>query len=166
MNTAIVYSTKYGCTEKCAIFLKDKLSGSIDLYNLKSNINIDISTYNKIIIGGSIYAGKIRREVSEFCSANNELLKQKKIGLFICGMLHENAETEINSSYSEDLLNSAIVKEFFGGEFRFDKMKSLDKFLVKLVSKDKNQSQIDTSNDISTISEDIINNFAHTMNNA
>lgn len=35
MNTLIVYATKYGCTEKCTSLLSKKLTGKVELCNLK-----------------------------------------------------------------------------------------------------------------------------------
>ena len=166
MNTLIAYATKYGCTEKCAAILSEKLTGKVDLCNLKERKAIDLSQYDKVVIGGSIYAGKVRKEVSEFCSENHNLLKNKKLGLFICGMLEDQAETELNNSFSQELLTNAVAKNFFGGEFQFKKMKFMEKFIVKMVSKaDKNRPVIDTGKDISTVSEQTISRFANTMNN-
>lgn len=100
MNTLIVYSTKYGCTEKCASILSKKLMGKVELCNLKIGSIPNLSEYDKVIIGGSIYIGKIQKEVSEFCSRNLDVLKDKKIGLFICAMQKDDAiETEINTAF-------------------------------------------------------------------
>jgi len=159
MNTLIVYGTKYGCTEKCASILSKKLTGTVDLYNLKEATSIDISKYGKIIIGGSIYIGKIQKEVSEFCTKNLDKLKEKKIGLFICGMQSGDVlETELNNSYPQELLKGALVKEHFGGEFIMKKMNFIEKVIVKKVSK--------VDKDTSNILEENINKFAQLINEA
>jgi len=159
MNTLIIYATKYGCTEKCAEILSGKLSGKVDLCNLKTKKVPDLSQYDKVIFGGSVYMGKIQKEVSEFCSRNLNVLKDKKVGLFICAMREgDTAETELNTSFPEELLAKATAKESFGGEFILKKMSFMDRLIVKKVSKiDK-----DTSN----ILEENINRFAQLMNNA
>ena len=167
MKTLIAYATKYGCAEKCAGTLSEMLTGQVELCNLKTAKDIDFSKYEKIIIGGSIYAGKVRKEVTEFCSKNLNALKEKKLGLFVCGMLEDQAEVELNSSFPPELLARAITKEFFGGEFQFKKMKLSEKLIVKMVSKaDKNRPALDTSKDVSTISEQTIIKFASSMNDA
>jgi len=157
MNTLIVYGTKYGCTEKCASILSKKLKGTVDLHNLKDGNPINISQYDNVIIGGSIYIGKIQKEVSAFCINNLDKLKEKRVGLFICGMQSGDVlETELNSSYPKELLKSAIAKEYFGGEFIMKKMNFIEKVIIKKVSKiDK-----DTSN----ILETNINKFAQLIN--
>ncbi|WP_366924504.1 flavodoxin domain-containing protein [Metallumcola ferriviriculae] len=167
MNTLVAYASKYGCTENCARMLSEKLTGEVDLCDLKTAKIVDLSKYDKVIVGGSIYAGKVRKEVSDFCSTNLNVLKEKNLGLFVCGMLEDQAEMELNNSYPSELLTKALVKEFMGGKFQFKKMKLPEKFIVKMVSKaDKSRPALDTSKDVSTISEQTITRFAAAMNNA
>ncbi len=157
MKTLIAYGTKYGCTEECAKKLAVKLNGTVDLKNIKTKKDIDISQYDKVIIGGSIYMGKIQKEVSAFSLKNLDILKDKKIGLFICCMREgEIADTELNDSFPEELLTKAISKESFGGEFILKKMSFMDRMIVKKVSK--------IDKDTSTISEKTIDRFAQAMN--
>lgn len=158
MKTLVVYATKYGCTEKCATALSEKLEGKVDLCKLKGVVP-DLSQYDKVIIGGSVYIGGIRKEIKEFCAKNLNALKGKKLGLFICGMQSKEViETELNSSFPQELSEKAVAKEYFGGEFIFKQMNFLDKLIVKKVSKiDKDTSNIKNEN---------INRFALFMNNA
>lgn len=136
MNTLIVYASKYGYTEKCAELLSKELNDKVDIINLKNAGDIDISKYDKIIIGGSIYIGRIQKEVTEFCSKNLQELKEKGIGLYICGMQEGEAiKTELNQNFPSELINIAVAKEYLGGEFIFDKMNFMEKMIVKMVSK-------------------------------
>lgn len=157
MNALIAYSSKYGCTKKCVELLHKELNGNVEIINLQTSKNIDLSKYNKIIIGGSIYMGMIQKEVKEFCNNNLEVLKEKQIGLFICGMQEGKfITTEINENFPKELLEASIIKEHFGGEFTFSKMKFFEKMIVKMISK--------TSSDKSNILKDNINKFALEMN--
>ncbi|MBL4937065.1 flavodoxin domain-containing protein [Clostridium sp. YIM B02515] len=157
MNTLIVYTSKYGCTEKCAELLTKELNDKVDIINLKNAGDIDISKYDKVIIGGSIYIGRIQKEVTEFCSKNLDKLKEKGIGLFICGMQEGEAiNTELNQNFPSELLNIAAAKEYLGGEFIFDKMNFMEKLIVKVVSK--------ASSNKSNILKDNIHKFAQEMN--
>jgi menaquinone-dependent protoporphyrinogen oxidase len=159
MNTLIVYSSKYGCTEKCVKILSKELKDKADIIKLKNAGDIDISMYDKVIIGGPIYAGRIQKEVVRFCSTNFDKLKEKRIGIFICGMQEGEAiNSELNNNFPTDLLNIAVAKEHFGGEFIFDRMNFMEKLVVKKVSKiSSNKSNILTDN---------IYRFAQAMNNA
>jgi menaquinone-dependent protoporphyrinogen oxidase len=157
MNTLIVYASKHGCAEKCAKLVSKELNGKVDLINLKNAGDIDISTYEKVIIGGSIYIGKIQKEVTEFCSKNLDRLKEKGIGLFICGMQEADIiNTELNQSFNSDLIKIAKAKEYLGGEFILDKMNFIEKVIVKKVSK--------VTSNKSNILQDNIHKFAQEMN--
>ncbi|WP_051258441.1 flavodoxin domain-containing protein [Atopococcus tabaci] len=104
----------------------------------------DWSSYVTIVIGGPIYAGQIRKEVTAFCEEHMELLKQKRLGLFICGMQEEAVVLEeLQRSFPPELLETARVSAHFGGEYNFDKMNFLDRTLVKKIAKvTTNQSDI------------------------
>lgn len=156
MNTLIVYATKYGSTQKCAAILAEKLAGKVDLIDLKKDKLNDLSSYDQIVIGGSIYMGKIRKEVKNFCTQNMHILNEKKIGLFICCMQDEAAQ--LNSAFPEELLKKAVAKENFGGELIIEKMGPLDKFITKAVAK--------TEKDRSRILIENIDRFAGVMNNS
>lgn len=159
MKTLIAYGTRYGCTEKCSKLVSEKINGKVDLCDLKAVKSIDLSQYNKVIIGGSIYMEKIQKEVSEFCVKNLDALKDKKVGLFIsCMRDGDFAEKELKASFPKDLLDNAIVKENFGGEFIFKKMGFMERLIVKKVAK----IYEDTSN---ILNERIIS-FAKSMNDA
>lgn len=159
MKTLIIYGTKHGCTEKCAKLLSEKLTGKIDLQNLMKKNNLDISQYDKVIIGGSIYIGKIQKEVSTFCTENLNVLKEKKVGVFICCMGEGKVvEKQLKESFPQELIENAIAKECFGGEFIFKNMNFIERFIVKKVSK--------IEKDVSKISNDRLKKFAQLLNKA
>lgn len=156
MKTLIVYATKYGCTEKCAKMLEDKIGGTVVLQNLKNSTQNIIEDYDRIIIGGSVYMGQIQKEVTEFCTKNLKMIKNKKIGLFICCMREgEVAETELNTLFPKELLQVAIAKDYFGGEFIMNKMSFMDKLITKVIAK--------TNKDTSKILQENINRFSTLM---
>ncbi|KJS22308.1 MAG: flavodoxin [Clostridiaceae bacterium BRH_c20a] len=157
MSTLIVYSTKYGCAQKCAQMLSEKLNGKVDLCNLKTSKALDPAAYDKVVIGGSIYIGKVQKEVSRFCSDNRSILKDKTIGLFICGMFKDQAEKELKDSFPLEILNNAVAKEFLGGEFVFKKMNPVERLMVKRIAK--------VDKDLTDISEENINRIVQSMNN-
>lgn len=136
MKTAIIYASKYGCTEKCVKMLSRELKGNAELINIKNMKDIDLSKYDKVIIGGSIYIGRIQKEIIEFCNRNLDILKSKNIGLFICGMQEsEVITTELEQNFPKELLDIAKTKMYFGGEFIIDKMNFMEKMIVKKIAK-------------------------------
>jgi menaquinone-dependent protoporphyrinogen oxidase len=156
MSTLIIYASKYGTTEKCAKLVSEKLKDQVDLVNIKKDKNVDLTKYDKVIIGGSIYMGKIQKEVTAFCTNNLNGLKRKRIGLFICAMSEgELADKALNTSFPAELLSIATAKECLGGEFLIDKMGFLHKLIVKKVSK--------VTENKSNIAMDKIQGFAEAM---
>jgi menaquinone-dependent protoporphyrinogen oxidase len=158
MNTLIAYGTKYGCAQKCAMELAKEFDGNVQLVNLKERGNVSISGYDRVIIGGSAYIGKIQKEVTEFISANmNELLK-KEVGLFICGMQEgDMIEKEIAENFPAELISKAKSVMSFGGEFNFKKMNFMEKAIIKKISK--------VSSDKSDIHHDNIKKLAMDLKN-
>lgn len=138
MKTAIIFSSKHGTTTKVAEILAEKLGKEdISLYNLKNNKLPSLQNYDSIILGTSIYAGNPIKKTKIFAKKNLEILKTKKLGLFICGMDPgpEKHLEEMKKSYPNALLEHANVKYYLGGEFIFEDMDFLEKFIAKKVSK-------------------------------
>lgn len=157
MSTLIAYTTKYGCAKKCAELLSKELNNQTEMVNLKELKEFDLSKYQTIILGGSIYMGRIQKEMTEFCTKNLDQLKEKHLGLFICGMQEgEQVSTELSQNFLPELLNTAVVKECFGSAFIFDRMNFMEKLIVKKIAKvSSNQSKINEAN---------ISKFAQKMN--
>jgi menaquinone-dependent protoporphyrinogen oxidase len=150
MKTLIVYGSRYGCTENCAKVLKEKMDGEVDLYHVKERFIPDLSGYDNVIIGGSIYEGRIQRQVRQFCEKNLDQLMEKNVGLFVCGLQNgERAEVELMLSYPHELIEKAVAVEFIGGEIHLERMNFFDKFILKIVSK---QDKSFSYQDISTVS--------------
>ena len=141
MSALIAYASKHGCTEKCAEKLAEKLDEKVDLYNLKSGKSLDISLYDKVIIGSSVYVGKVHKEATEFCTKNLSELRNKKVGLFICGSQEGEAlKLELDGAYPQELQSKAVAMECFGGEFTFSKMSFMEKTIVKVIAKTNKDS--------------------------
>jgi len=158
MKTLIIFASKHGCTENCSHLLKDKLNGEVKIVDIKKDSIPEITEFDNIIVGGSIYMGRIQKEINNFCLVNSSTLINMKLGFFTCGMSeNEIAEKQINTSFPEELLTNAVAKAHFGGEFIFKKMNFFERFIVKKISK--------INKDISKISKENINKFAQLINN-
>jgi menaquinone-dependent protoporphyrinogen oxidase len=170
MNTIIIYATKHGASKKCAELLAGRLTGKVDLCNIKEGNSPELSQYDNVIIGGSIYAGTIPKELSEFCTKNLTALKEKKLGLYICCMNGKEAEKQLNNVFPQELLKAAVVKKSLGGEFKFKEMNFFERLITKMVSKSLAKEDpslaIDMSKDLSMLSEENINELAKLMNKA
>lgn len=156
MKTLIAYATKHGTTEKCAHMLKESIGGEIDLVDLGKDSTVSPESYDTVIIGGSVYAGSIRKEVTAFSRKHLETLKKKNIGLFICGLGEgEEAEKELRASFPAELLENAKAKAAFGGELIFGNLSFLERVIMKKMTK--------SDQDVSKLHEDVIHDFSDKM---
>ncbi|MDF2614035.1 MAG: flavodoxin [Clostridia bacterium] len=168
MKTVIVYATKHGAAEKCAKMLKKKMEGDVSLIDLKQVKQLNVSEYDKVIIGGSIYAGTIQKEVTEFCRQNIQILKQKQVGLFITCMNESSADSQLSSVFPKELLDIAAAKVACGGEFNFKDMNFMEKLIIKMITKaqtkdNPNVKPINIGENISTLSEEKVNQLVNAM---
>jgi len=136
MSTLIIYASKYGCTADCAAYLKTKISGNTKLIDVnKADGKISLNEYDTIIIGGSVYIGKVSKKLRVFCENNLDLLTKKRVGIFLCCALSEQINEVLKSNFPAVLLNKAADIKIFGSEARLEKMSFLDKAMIKVVTK-------------------------------
>ena len=135
MTTLLVYASKHGCTEKCATILAEKLSGDVNVCNLEKDAISALESYDTIIIGGSIYAGKVQKAVQDFCAENLELLQKKKIGLFLCCGDPERVESQMKDAFPEPLYSHAVAVEHFGHIYDFGRMNFFERTAIKMIAK-------------------------------
>jgi menaquinone-dependent protoporphyrinogen oxidase len=171
MKTLIIFASKHGSTDKCAQMLAQKLKSDVKLCNLKGGSAPELSEYDRVIIGSPVYAGNILKEVKDFCTSNMDELGSKKVGLFICCMNKEAAQTQLNAAFPKELSENCIIKESFGGEFKFREMNFMEKAITRMVTKmlsknDPSLGKIDMKNDLSMLSLEKLESFAQMMNKA
>lgn len=72
----ILYAGKYGCTEKAAMQLQSRLDGA-EVVNLRYAKVPELAAYDTVILGGSIYYGRIRKEMAVFTAKHKQELLKK-----------------------------------------------------------------------------------------
>ena len=135
MSVLIVYRSKYGCTERCCGELARQIGGGPVIVNLASRRIPDIRGFDVVLIGGSIYGGKVQREVTSFCERSEKDLRNVSAGLFICCLYEgEHARAQLNAAFPDWLTAHAFTTAVFGGELRYRGLTLLDRLLVRSVS--------------------------------
>ena len=137
-NTIIVYASRHGTTAEYAKSLLKLLDGNVDLCSLDERANSmpDMSDYDTIVVGGSIHYGKNSKLVTSFVKNNLELLRKKRLGLFVTSFFDgDKALEQLGNAYPKELLDKAIVADFFDGELLFPKMNFFEKIVAKVVLK-------------------------------
>ncbi len=146
MKGILIYLSKHGTTEKVARQMHSLLGDEFLLINLKTTKLPELSQYDTIIIGGSIHAGSIQKEIHLLCKNNLTLLLQKQLGLFLCCMYEgEVAKQEFNAAFPNSLIAHAKTTAITGGEFLFSEMSWIEKVIVrKIVGVKESQSKINS----------------------
>ncbi len=145
MKTLIVFSSKYGTTESCAKKLASAIRGTAEVVDVKNESNKDLSTYDNIIIGGSIYVGTLNKNIKAFVENNEGLLKSKNVGLFLCCQDKQKALEEFMTlNFPAWTIEKAFVRGHLGHEIKLEAMNFFERGLLKHIMKVKESySQID-----------------------
>ena len=154
MKIAILYISKHGTTEKIAKQIADALEKhECEVIDIKKHKHPDLEKFDYLILGSSIYAGKIQQSMNNFCHQHLSQLKPKVIGLFVCGMqpTEEQREQELIRAFPPELFERTTTKSFLGGEFLFEKMSIWERWIVRHISK--------VSNSISMINDNAVKQF-------
>lgn len=141
MRTLILYSSKYGFTEHIAKILADHIEGDVVVDRCGKDYSIDLTRFDNIIIGSSIYVGKPNTAVLDFCDSYQRLLMNKRIGFFVTGAQENEALDVLKKSFQENLVTRAKAIGYFGYELNFEKMRFLDRFMTQIVAR-KTESEI------------------------
>jgi len=134
MKTIILYATKHGATREIARRISEQIDGA-EIHDIKQGSIPDLTGYDCIIVGSSIYAGMIRKEAKLFISQNAELLRSKKLGLFISGMGKDKEKEVLSNAFSKELTDSAKAASILGGIFDPKKAGFFERLIMKAVAK-------------------------------
>ena len=162
MRTLIIYATHYGSAEICANQLAGLIGGEVYTHNLDQSPHPDPAGFDQVIVGGSIYIGRIQPAVIQYLAAHQAVLLQKKLGLYICCLYSgSKAEEEMTAAFPPEIFAHASAKGIFGGSLFFRKMKWLEKKIVSLAMKhDLGAAQFRPDQDLDNIDKAAIERFA------
>jgi len=134
MKTLILYATKYGASREIANRIATIIGGSVT-FNIKDNNYPDLAGYDCIILGSPLYAGMIHKEAKAFISKHLNLLLNKKLGLYLCGIDASRESEYFTANFPAELLSSARETAFLGGIFDPKKAGLMERIIMKAVAK-------------------------------
>lgn len=135
MKTLIVYGSKYGATGVCVDKIRKWLKGEAEIVNLAERQPSELAQYEKILIGSGVYAGQLQKEVKAFYENNKEILKEKKIGVFLSCLSDKQLDQYIDGAFGETFRRSLIAQVGCGGALNFNKMNFFERFITKKIAK-------------------------------
>ena len=137
----IIYSTTDGHTKKICERIKNFLTDGnlVELLSLEDVKKVDLSNFEKIIIGASIRYGKHSKELYKFINSNKNILDQKKCAFFSVNVVARKPEK--NSAETNPYINKflKISKwrpskiKVFAGKVDYPNYNFFDKYIIKLI---------------------------------
>ena len=140
-NTLIVYSSTDGHTETICNRISKSLSKNNEtkIVSLDNATKIDLSTFNKIIIGASIRYGKHSKKLYKFIRLNKNVLDQKQSVFFSVNVVARKLEknTPETNPYIKKFLKISNWKPkkigVFAGRVDYPSYSFFDKYVIKLI---------------------------------
>jgi len=156
MRTIIIYSTKHGTTKKISENIAKKLKEKeeeVEVVNIKEISKYNLRIFDRIIIGGSIHLGQIQKNIKKFIKENQEILKEKQIGLFITSIIdnEEKQQKQFKKAYDAEIIKTSKAQGIIGGECLYEKMNFIEKLIIKIIKK--------TNKTTTEINQDAIDKF-------
>ena len=137
----IIYSTTDGHTKKICQRIKNFLADGnlVELLSLEDSKKVDLSNFEKIIIGASIRYGKHSKELYEFINLNKNILDQKKSAFFSVNVVARKPEknTAKTNPYINKFLKISKWKpnkiSVFAGKVDYPNYNFFDKYIIKFI---------------------------------
>jgi len=134
MKALVIYGTRWGGTASIAKRIGQVLTRegyTVNIADAKKNPKT-LSSYGLFIVGSGIRADKWTKETINFLQENRELLKTKKVALFVsCQMVErqdqarEKARTQYLENVAEQYGLQPVSLGYFGGFLDFHKSHGL-----------------------------------------
>jgi len=130
MKTLILYATKHGATADIAQHIADEI-GNATLHNLSNGQPPPLQGFDRIVLGSSIYAGAIRKELKRILA---KIPANTKIQGIFLSCFEENDEY-FTKNFPSHILENTRTKAFLGGVFDPSKAGGIERAVVKAVMK-------------------------------
>ncbi|ALC92455.1 hypothetical protein AM500_23825 [Bacillus sp. FJAT-18017] len=135
MKTLILYESKHGTVAHAASILAESLNGEVVAVKLSDDNIPPLAGFDAVILGGSIYFGKIQKTMSRYIVKNRQELLRKKLGLFICGAHpdQKEREKELQQAYPKELMIQAAAADILGYQIHIQELNLLEAIIVKSI---------------------------------
>ncbi len=137
----IIYSTTDGHTKMICERIKNFLADGnlVELHSLEDATKVNLSNFEKIIIGASIRYGKHSKELYKFINLNKNILDQKKCAFFSVNVVARKPEknTAETNPYINKFLKISKWRpnkiKVFAGKVDYPNYNFFDKYIIKFI---------------------------------
>ncbi len=147
MKILVIYSSVWGVSKRCSEMLCERLENSfeITLCDIKDGAPSP-EGFDVAVIGGSIRMSKLNKRLKAYLKEHADVLCKIQTALFICCGFTDSFEDYAHFQFPRTVIPSLGI-HYFGGELKPDKLKGIDKLIVKSVRSSVAQVDIDCPND-------------------
>ncbi|QFU20438.1 menaquinone-dependent protoporphyrinogen IX dehydrogenase [Shewanella eurypsychrophilus] len=141
-NTLIIYSTVDGQTKAICELVKgvnEAAGDSVTLVSLEQAQGLNLSSFDKILIGASIRYGKHRPELYQYINRHQAVLNTKKNAFFTVNVVARKPEknTPETNPYMKKFLALSLWKPqqlgVFAGKIDYPKYRFFDKTMIRFI---------------------------------
>ena len=137
----VIYSSTDGHTKTICERIKNFLNDGnfAELFSIEDVKKVDLSKFEKIIIGASIRYGKHSKELYNFIKLNKNILDQKKCAFFSVNVVARKPEknTAETNPYLNKFLKISKWKpnkiKVFAGKVDYPNYNFFDKYIIKFI---------------------------------
>ena len=134
MEGIIIYRGKYGATKQYATWLGEDLN--LPVFASEEIAMEKIEPYNYLVIGSSVYIGKL--QIRKWLFKNESYLKDKKIFFFQVAASPVK-QIEKRTMYNESSIPAGLINKnsffFLPGRIKMENLNWVDRLLLKMGSK-------------------------------
>ncbi|MBH00838.1 MAG: menaquinone-dependent protoporphyrinogen IX dehydrogenase [Candidatus Pelagibacter sp.] len=171
MKSVIIYSSTDGQTKKiCEVIRKNLLNkDEHKLISIDNVSDINLESYDSIIIGASIRYGKHNTKIINFVKKNLNLLQNKKNAFFSVNVVarKKGKDTPETNPYVQKFLNKTKWKpsniSVFAGKVDYPKYNILNKYVIRFIML-ITRGPTDTTKTYEFTNWDNVKNFAKEIN--
>lgn len=132
MKEILLYASKYGAAKELAKRIeKGTQTKAVDIKEYHGSIE----DYDKIIIGSSVYAGMMRKEIKTFIKEHEEQLKNKRVYVYLSALNKNDSKKVITENINEAFYEHLSYVDTLGGILDLSNMNMLEKGIIKMVNK-------------------------------
>ncbi len=133
MKILILYATRGGATRECAEMLNEKLS----LRHTPVSVNVkealpSPADFDAVILGSSIRMSRMDGTLKKYIKTHLETLSNMPTALFFCCGYPKQFDEYVDIQLPKRLVCS-LGHHCFGGELKPEKLKGMDKLIVRMM---------------------------------
>ncbi|MGO2306521.1 MAG: menaquinone-dependent protoporphyrinogen IX dehydrogenase [Providencia sp.] len=167
MSYLLLHSSTDGQTKKIILKMAEQLRTQgceCDIRDLNTEQNLNISAYDKVLIGASIRYGHFNKKLLRFTTLHQAQLNAMKTGFFAVNLTarKEGKDTAETNSYTRKFLERCpwqpTIKSVFAGALFYPRYKWLDRTMIRFIMK-MTDGPTDPNTEIEYTDWDKVTNF-------